>query len=205
MDRPIVLIDVDGVIANFDQFYVDCAYKAGVIQTNVVDPGWRKEGWDIGKALGLTRDGKAQVHKYMKEPHLAQRMPAYEGAVQGVRKIMLIADVYFPTSPIYESATWEFDRWQWFQKRFDSMETANRLIFTEHKKLVYGNVFVDDKPKNVDLWAEHWRWKARPETTHAVLWPQPYNISGSAWGTRPTTRDWDWLFDYVKRSCGLLG
>jgi len=188
MNRPIALVDVDGVICDFTRFYIRCAKRARVLPTDF-DDAWQPNHWSIGKSLDLTREGREAVHRVLSTHgavHLG--MEPYEGALLGVKKLMLVADVYFPTASFKDNTTWESDRRAWFRDHLGE-EAASRLIFTDHKDVVFGDVFVDDKPENLLAWKKRW-------SGLGVLWPQPYNHELPEL-RRPSTRDWDWLIDQV--------
>ncbi len=184
--KPIVLCDVDGVITNFTQFYIDCAEHVGVIPKGHVKPGWKPDQWNIGKALRLTRDGRAAVWGRMRERNVASLIELYPGAKEGVSDLMQSADVYFPTQPIYESPTWEYDRYHWFKQHF-SEAVAERLIFTKDKSILFGHVMIDDKPEHLVNWKRRWG------SGTAVLWPQPYNENVRIRAFRPNDHDWRWI------------
>jgi len=187
--KPIVLIDIDGVITNFTKFYVDCAKYLGFPAAHGVDEDWCPKHWNVGQALGLKRYQRAAVWHRMSEPNVAQTIEPYPGAIEGVTQVMQYADVYFPTQPIYESSTWEYDRYCWFKQHFNE-KVADRLIFTKDKSVIFGHVFIDDKPNHIRDWKKRWG------TGTAVLWPQPYNADVLGIGAeffRPNEPDWRWV------------
>ena len=71
------------------------------------------------------------------------------------------------TAPYYWSKTWCFDRLLWLKSNFGA--TENDVIFARNKFLTYGDVFVDDKPSNVDKWQRQWPFKK------GFLFSQPWN------------------------------
>ncbi len=189
--KPLVLLDVDGVICNFTKLYVRAAKKARVLPTDF-DEEWHPDEWDIGNALNLTVDGKAEVHRVLSRSGAGLLgLEAYEGAIAGVKKIMLVADVYFPTASFTESPTWEYDRRQWFKEHI-SEEASRRLIFTACKHIIDGNVLVDDKVENVVAWTNAHGYPA-------ILWPHTYNENVPSNVFRAPRRDWDWLYEMVTR------
>lgn len=188
--KPIVLLDVDGVIANFTKFYVECAEYVGAIPYGHVEDGWHPTHWNTGEALGLTRDSRAAVWNRIGHPNVGLSIQPYQGAIEGVIRLMQVADVYFPTSPIYQSPTWEYDRWHWFKRYFNEY-TADRLIFTKDKTVIFGHVFVDDKPEHIRDWKKRWG------SGYAVLWPQPYNadvLGEPVELFRPNKPNWNQLY-----------
>lgn len=61
-------------------------------------------------------------------------------------------DVYFLTSPL-PSPTWVSDRNEWLVKHF-GLHLGSKVIYTSHKSLVAGHIFVDDKPEAVVEWCD---------------------------------------------------
>lgn len=191
--RPTVLLDVDGVICNFTKLYIRAAKRAGVL-TNSFDENWHPSTWDIGDALELTADGRAAVHKSLcKEGAATYGIEAYEGAIDGVKAVMAIADVYFPTASFEMSPTWEHDRRIWFYEHI-SREASRRLIFTQHKHLICGDVFVDDKVENLTSWKSRW------SGGDAIIWPHPYNEERPAGIARWGGHDWNALVTWLEES-----
>ena len=194
--KPIVLLDVDGVICNFTKLYLRCAKRVGVLPPDF-DEEWHPDSWNIGDALNLTVDGRTAVWKLLaKSGAASDGIEAYEGAVAGVKEIMLLGvDVYFPTASFEASPTWEYDRRAWFREHF-SKEVADRLIFTQHKHVVHGDVLVDDKLENILSWQQT---QKRGRKLGGILWPHTYNINPPVDVFRAEHRDWSWLHSVVKR------
>lgn len=144
----IVLLDVDGVIADFMGDALEAIRKvSGKTHTReeVTD-------WDFFGCLDVSpADKKSVLEYFIKAPGFAYNLEPLPGAVEGVKKIAAIADVFFVTSPWRSSPTWVYDRDRWLVKYFGST-LGRKVIHTEHKYLVRGNVLVDDKPEHVEGW-----------------------------------------------------
>lgn len=161
--KPVVLLDVDGVIANFvDAFLTVTNSLLGTafVHDDVTD-------WDIGKSLHLTPSTEARVYGECAAEGFARLLKPYPDAIEGVRALTDVAEIYFVTSPLEGSPTWTHDR-EWWLNHYLGYPRS-RVIHAKSKHLVSGDVFVDDNDKNVHAWA-----KCNP-TDYAVLWPQPYN------------------------------
>ena len=169
MSRLVVLLDVDGVIADFVTAYMDIVFE---VTARRYDPEQQIE-YDIVTACELTDKEHARVRKYTHCTEFCRDdILPYEGAVEGVKRIAEVADVYFVTAPFVDHETWVHDRSLWLKRHFGA-KLGRKVIFTEHKHLVRGDVFVDDKPSNVLAWHSAW-----PDGT-PVLWNQPYNARES--------------------------
>jgi 5'(3')-deoxyribonucleotidase len=165
--KPTVLLDVDGVIANFTQLYLSCAKAAGVLSMEFPSD-WESPYEKIEEALHLTKDGEAAVYKLLNAPDAAFNINPYPKAVEGVKSVAEIAEVYFVTNPIGSSPTWSWDRMRWLKKHFGD-ELGGNVVLTPHKFLVRGDIFVDDRPSNLEPWKKAWPYGIE------VCWDQPYN------------------------------
>ncbi len=181
----IVLFDVDEVIADFSGLFLDLASRA-------TNRGYRREQvteWKIEAAIGLPGWAAREVRAELARPGAAHRLQPLPGAIEAVRRIAERHAVYFVTAPLAESETWAHDREEWLRLHFGD-ELGSRVVHTDHKEVVAGDVFVDDKPANVERWAA-----AHPEKT-AVLWSHPWNSAVVVAGAVRAS-SWDDLFKLV--------
>jgi len=160
-----VLIDVDGVVANFAEAFVEVVNE--VLDRNHVESDIIT--YDFSDSLGLDDYDWQVLDRTLGSIGLAEGLDTYPGAVEGVRSLMGVAEVYFVTSILKVCSTWTYDRTQWLKKLFgDAVE--ERIVFTDQKQLVQGDIFIDDMPANVNKWAKHNRGVA-------VLWEQRHNLT----------------------------
>jgi|SRR5690606_32734157 len=161
--KPRVLLDVDGVIADFNGLYLKIVeYLFGIKASAEM-----LTDWSGGKSLGLSAAQEAEVTKVLVGPGMAYMIEPYQGAVTAVRHLAEKAEVFFVTSPFLGSRTWATDRYEWLKQHFGAL--ANNYVSTSEKQVVYGDVFVDDKPDNVKKWSKAWPSKV------ALLWDCPHN------------------------------
>lgn len=183
-----VLLDVDGVVAN----YVDLAFSVardmhgvfGKLRYEDLDQ------WDIDRYLySKLPPGHeyftAEFWSRMNEPGRIFNMNPYPGAVECVKKLMEISDLYFVTSPTENNATWASERFAWLQKHFRC--SRYQIVITAAKHVVSGAVLVDDKLSNLHSWKLHNRGDA-------LLFEQPYNKTDK-WPSR--VGSYDALIDYL--------
>lgn len=150
MNKPIVLLDVDGVIADFSAEYYRLACQ--IAHRTLTGPEeW--DDWDMKVALGLNEQEVRYIHTHLNRPGVAEGFSPYYGAVDGVHELMRkeICDLYFLTSPIETSPTWCHDRTMWLVAHF-GLEQGRKVIHTHYKHLVKGDFFIDDRPSNVTNW-----------------------------------------------------
>jgi 5'(3')-deoxyribonucleotidase len=142
--RPRVLLDVDGVVADFVQLMVNAVRNLNFCDIPI---NWRPTKWDVAKELKLTDKQEDEVYDVLRLPGSAKMLLPFPGAVEGVKRIASMFDVAFVTTPVEGSQTWCFDRTEWLITHFGE-ELGNRWVFTDHKYLVFGDFLVDDKPEN---------------------------------------------------------
>lgn len=161
-----VLMDVNGIIANFIKLYVDSLLEATGIHKKETDI----DQWDTGEALGLDKTQRAAVHSRLMLPGRAFMMKPYPGAVEAVIKLATVTDLYFVTSP-FPSPTWVYDRDQWLQHHFG--ELGKKVVHTTHKYVCTGSYLVDDKPDNIREWCTHNRLSGGSGV--GLLWDAHWN------------------------------
>ena len=180
--KPTVLLDVDGVVANFIDATLEWLHENHRVMCADDSRNW--PCWSMAEATfrqwpngavccwGLppqisTEEATRLLWDAWNSDNFATRIRPYDGAVEGAKSLMEIADVYFVTSPIWTSKTWMYDRALWLRTYFGV--DNGRIIFTSSKHLVRGDIFIDDKLETVEKWSRH-----NPQA-YAVLWNQPYN------------------------------
>ncbi len=180
--KPRVLLDVDGVVGDFAAEFIKELYNEFGIRKTAAD----NTSWDFGKSFGLTKGQEQQVFRAM--DGAAATMKPYPKAVEGVKKLATISDVFFCTSPVKSAPRWCYDRTQWLIDLFGPAQ-ARRVAYTSEKYIVDGHFLVDDKPQNLELWHE--------EGFHRtpILWDQPWNQDSKL----PRMSDWGKLFEVVNR------
>lgn len=158
-------VDVYGVLANYTECYLNAIRSA---TTREVPKNWAPAQWDLDEALGLTKSERKAVYALMEMPGVALRINPYPGAVEGIKNLGKVADVFLVTSPVKTSPTWCFDRTEWIKQHFGD-EFADSVTYTGHKYTFAADIFVDDKPTNCEEWQEAW-----PDGK-ALLWTANYS------------------------------
>lgn len=184
-----VLMDVDGVIADFSQAYVNCARKVIDRELGDVDFLLRTD-WDIGDALKLTVKEKDKVHSLFDWPGFGLTLKPLSGSIEGVRRIAEISDLYFVTAPYETNPTWCYDRRKWLCDKFGD-ELGKKVIYTKYKYLVAGDLLVDDRTENVADWFK--AMKRLNISAKGIVWAYGFNQKAPY----PRTNDWDLLYKWV--------
>lgn len=192
---PIVLCDVDGVIADFTQPILDfvnerCPDKEPATLEDVTQ-------WSIRDALALTDAmWKSVVNDLIKVPGFCLGLNPYPGAIEGVKALAEVSDLYFVTSP-WDSQTWCYERSQWLRKHF-GYTLGSKLIQTSHKHLVQGDILIEDKPSTIAPWLRYdaVSWYGFRK---AILWDRPYNQEWVKDHNRYRVSLWDTVMGVVNQ------
>jgi 5'(3')-deoxyribonucleotidase len=159
--KPRVLVDVDGVLADF----LTPALK---IIERLTGRAYRPEEilrWDLFETIG--KEWEQPFLALCNEPGFAASCPVLPGAQEGLRALQEVATVYIVTSPLNHNPTWTHERELWLHDHFGIHH--KQIVHTSAKYLCLGDVIIDDRPKNITDWeAEH------PDGL-GLLWDAPWN------------------------------
>ena len=181
--EPIILLDVDGVVADFASAFLDVYYQLTNIRR------WADEvtDWDICRALGISKDLEREIYKAIEGPGFAyQAITPYREAPIGIQSLRKVAEPYWVTSPIH-SQTWMYDRTEWLRRYFQV--EPGRVIHCSAKELLRGDMLVDDKLENID------RWRGANPHGLGLLWSAPYNQGRS---DLVRVHTWDQVIEYAR-------
>lgn len=187
--KPVVLLDVDGVIADFAGEFINVA---GRVLNRTMPPEADLTEWDLANALGLSECETRFIYSELNKPGVARKLGAYPGAVEAVHGLSHIAEIYFVTSPMDQSPTWCHDRLWWLIDNF-GLELGSKLVLTQHKHLVFGDMLVDDRVPNITEWASH-----RPSSSIGVVWGTPSNTGFEGKGNVCRVLGWTQVIELVK-------
>lgn len=163
MKRPRILIDVDGVLANFVQ------HSLPVLE-ELTGQAWKMEdfhAWDLFDTID--RKYEAPFFDAVNKLGWCRSIPVYPGAQEGIKAVQEVGEVYIVTSPMNHVPTWTHEREGWLKEHFGIPH--KKVVHTSAKYLCIGDILLDDKPANIESWA-----KEHPRGL-GLLWDQPYNRS----------------------------
>lgn len=161
MTRPVILLDVDGVLANFVEANLRTLRSLGIHREHD-----DVTTWEMAEALGLDDTARAIMEFRWSLPGFCASLPPYDGAVAGVESLRGLGDVFAVTAPMF-TPHWQHERTEWLVEHFAFRRKD--VISTHAKWLVRGDVMVDDKPAHVEAWSAAW-----PQG-QAFCWARPYN------------------------------
>lgn len=180
--RPDVLLDVDGVLADFVAKYLDDLYAlTGVRHTKA-----EVNDWEIKNALNLSKEVELRMVAKIEEEGWCYNIPILPDAQEGVQALREIANVHIVTSPWWSSTYWAGERYRWLKDHFNFSYKEVTQTHSKHK--MHGDYLVDDKHGTLVKWKE-----AHSEGV-PILWGTPHNINDDAtW----RVNSWDQLLQMV--------
>ena len=168
--KPVLLLDMDGQLADFDQAFWDMCES-------------RLFSFDIpsleapGRRRFLTDNMPDPVERRMAREYVndgANRwfrdLPPVAGAIEGTYELMEVFDVWVCTKPLEVCSTCRDDKGAWIKRYLPELE--DKLIIAPNKGLIRGSILLDDAIKTA--------WLAYAEWT-PVVFPSVFNGPGSDW------------------------
>ncbi len=158
-----ILLDVDGVLCDFVSGYLELVKRVGWLGdftlADVTD-------WSFQKALGLSNDCVRDVEALLFEPGFVRGLSSLPGTYEGVAALEKAGhDLVFVTSPWRGHPTWAHERDQWITERWPDA----KIVSTNQKQFIKGDVLIDDKPEHVERWCEE------HVAGFGLVWDAPYN------------------------------
>jgi 5'(3')-deoxyribonucleotidase len=185
--KPVVLLDVDDVVCRCIQ---GMAKETGeLLGRDILEE--EVKTWDFHKTFG-GEELEKHIEAKMSEKGWCFSLEPFPGAVEGVKWLMEIAEVFFVTAP-FHGEHWPHERRVWLYKNFGV--DRDRVIQAHAKFLVRGELFIDDKIKNLEEWWKYGDGSTRVEIP--AVWDRPHNRE---MGKFVRFHNWDEVYDYVKRT-----
>jgi len=180
-----VLLDVDGVLANFIGRVCEVASS---ITGRVHKPEDIKQ-FNFATELGLTPEQKREAHAFIEQPGFWRNLDPYPDAIEGVRRLQNLRDVevVIVTSPWNSCRTWLYEREGWLKEHFGIHH--GDIIPTSRKHMVCGAMLIDDKTETLHAWRKVWG-------NGAVQWQTPHNRL-DPWDGH-STRSWDRVVELLR-------
>lgn len=177
-ERSTVLVDMDGVLADFDGHLLD-------ITTDLAWPDGftRLHQTQRYSTNHLPKADRSEARKRINTPGFFADLPPVHGAREGMEQLIDLANVWVVSKPLEANPTCRDDKARWLAEHIgDGWE--RRLILAPDKSMVRGDVLLDDAPKP--------EWLLRAEWV-PVIYPWAFNGEHSLWGDIPS---WRWGDDF---------
>lgn len=180
--KPLVLLDVDGVLCDF--------MGPLVAEINVqLGTTFKREDvtcWNPRDALGLTNKQIDAVYDMTaRAPGWCRTLEPYSGAVEGFHRLKEVANIHIVTTPFHTSKTWMSERTEWLKQYFDVK--PEDITFTSRKEWISADYLVDDKAETCLQW--DLQYHGVP-----ILWDTPHNrqLQDNGWCVS-RVKSWDEL------------
>lgn len=157
----IVLIDMDGVIANWQKQF-DLYLETHLPHIERI-PFENITSFKTQKFY--PEEHRAEIAKVMDMPRFYSTLEPYEGAVEALVELDSRYRTYLCTAPYVTNPTCASEKMEWVEK-YLGHRWLEKMVITSDKTLVYGDVLVDDKPQI--------RGAITPSWKH-VVFDAPYN------------------------------
>ena len=172
----LILLDQDGVLADFEQGFYDAWQARHGALCPAVPLALRRTFYVRDDYPEVYRSAVQEVYT---APGFYRNLPPVAGAVEAVQALLAQGhDVRICTSPLNQWQHCVPEKYEWVERHLGA-EMVHRLIVTKDKTVVYGDVLVDDNPAVVGVRQPHWRH---------IIFDQPYNRE--AVGPRMTWASW---------------
>lgn len=183
-DAKIVLVDCDGVLADF---------LTSAIQVLNTEYGYRLDPkdyktWDMVDSYPVS---KKLMNDITAREGFCSSLRPYPGAVEGINSLRLLGhDVYCLTHPS-PGKYWMYEREMWLVQHF-GFERGN-IIQGAKKTLVWGHALIDDRESTILAWANGWL------NSHAILWDAVHNRSAVLPDNASRATSWLDIPDLLKK------
>lgn len=144
-DERIVLVDIDGTVANFEESVADGVYErsAGKWFIPAEERVSRRIADDYQARFG--QEAADLVRSVMMGQYFFQELLLIEGAVEGVAELSKRGwNIVFLTTPLTNSPTCGDDKRAWVTRYFGESH-ARRMVLAKDKTLVRGRYLIDDR------------------------------------------------------------
>lgn len=143
------LIDCDGVMAQWTKMFIEVCRTEFDIDPGVCDG----KSWDFFNYPGVVEKKDEIWNHILHTPGLIRNLDKYDYTDELVAKLRERGEVVCVTS-IVAGGVYADERIVWLIEEMGFHHTD--IILAYKKFLVEGDVFIDDKPENVILWANRW-------------------------------------------------
>jgi 5'-nucleotidase len=148
----IVLVDQDGVLADFSKHFYTL-WGEEYPQAPNVPVEKRKHFWVEKDIPDVHRD---QVRALIRRKNFFRNLPPVEHALVGINELVQAGhEVFICTSPVTNHRYCLGEKQEWVEEHLGTW-FARRMIITQDKTLVCGDVLIDDKPVIEGLMTPQW-------------------------------------------------
>ena len=191
--KKTILVDLDGICANFFMPWLE-QYNELFLPKGK-DPVKIEDITDLD--ILKTKNVNGNIYKIIDgktTPNFFRSLKPLDGAIDAIKKIKKEGhNVVICSAPSRDPYSWS-DKVFWVKEHL-GISSGKKIILTGNKKLVFGDVLIDDSPKNTAAWLE-----AHPNGIVAQInWPWNYNSKAQikAEGWQDTQLAWDIILENI--------
>jgi len=129
MEKKILYLDMDGVVADFESLITEMLPD---LHTNLAEYPTEQHKHDMLEKMVAGYEG------------CFYNLPLIPGAKEAVEKLFTMYDVYFLSTPMWIAPHSFTGKRLWIEKHFGEA-AKKRLILTHRKDLAIGDILVDDR------------------------------------------------------------
>ncbi len=190
-EKLIILLDVDGICAN----YINSALERVEEVTGIKYYHDDVVAMNIPKLLIECEQKRAKCVELLNSPGFAASFTPYDGSADFINYLKeKNHDFFFVTTPMYSNRSWMPERMEWLQSKFGV--DPGKVNFVEHKYRFSGDVLIDDVPSVLNAWM-----KENPRGL-GILWNRKYNEKDS--GNFIRVSSWDEVRKEIEKYKGNL-
>lgn len=162
--KPIILVDQDNVLADFERGFHD-AWMASMHLHPEVPPIPLEARRTFRIVDDYPEDYREMVLGLQRTPGFFAGLPSVPGAIEAIKQLEAQYEIVICTSPLTDCRNGITEKLEWIERHFGA-EYVLRTIVTKDKTLVHGDWLIDDNPEVTGLRTPVWRH---------LIFDQPYN------------------------------
>ena len=181
MNKKIILVDMDGVLTDFEGRFLQEWKKKFPHHPHV--PLEKRETFYLEENYpdGLKKD----IENIFSAPGFFENLDKIPGGKEALTRMEALGhEVLICTSPISRYENCVLEKYHWISKNL-GYEWTKRMIVTKDKTLIFGDILIDDKPEHTGLRIPSWKY---------VLFDAPYNRKVKS-DLRITWKNWEKILD----------
>lgn len=156
----IILVDMDGVIADFEESIVN-ELKANYPSIPIIEKEKRDK-----LIKDFYKEEKEIIDKIKNSQNFIKNLKPIEGAIDALKELKEKGhEIFICSSPLSENKySWQ-EKYEWILKHLGE-DWKKRLILVKDKTLIKADILIDDKPEIKGIKEPSWKH---------ILFEQPYN------------------------------